>query len=164
MKNHILIIDNDTAVRDSLKRILQENNYAAVLAADGQRGVECLSQQAFDLLILDLDLPELNGFDVIDLAIQRFPSLPILVLTGILDQCEPGSLTHIDVVMEKPADVPCLLQTVRTLTTEPELVRMRRLSLSLMPSSLRSSFPSPPGLPTKPFWATQSEAAINKQE
>lgn len=123
----ILIIDDDLSIRDALKKVLGGIGYTVVLAADGREGVICLEEQEFDLLLLDLDLPKVSGFDVLDVAAERHPALPVLILTGELDQCEPGALVGADALMEKPPDVALLLKTVDELLNEPAARRLRRL-------------------------------------
>lgn len=115
MKKQILILDDDTSVRESVCKVLAASGYQVVLAADGKSGLAQLRRQSFDLLLLDLDLPDLTGFDILDSIRERAPWLPVIILTGVAEQCAPGSLLGAAALLHKPADVLLLLQTVETL-------------------------------------------------
>jgi DNA-binding response OmpR family regulator len=125
MNKRILVIDDDPSVRDALKNILEVAGYVAVLAPDGDAGVKTLAQQAFDLLILDLDLPKLTGFDILDLLSARSNSPPILILTGMADQCDSAAMLGADALLEKPPDVWLLLNTVEQLLAKSHRQRVR---------------------------------------
>lgn len=129
LKKRILVVDDDVSVRDSLKKLLEETGYAVLLCADGQEGAETLVQNKVELIVLDLDLPKLTGFDLIDLAMARASSTPIIILTGVADQCLPEALAGADALMEKPPDVCLLLQTIQSLLAEVPADRLRRRCL-----------------------------------
>lgn len=133
MNKQILIIDDDLVVRNSLKKVLQDLGHRVALAADGQEGLACLKQETFDLLLLDLDLPKISGWDLLDHVQKQGARLPVVVLTAFLDQCEPGALAQADAWLEKPPDVSRLLQTLDQLLHEPAEVRCLRLVGSTNP-------------------------------
>ncbi len=151
-EKRIVIVDDDASVRDSLKKVLQEAGYEVVLATDGEAGAECLSRQESDLLILDLDLPKLSGFDLLDLLAECDPLLPVIVLTGQADQCEPGALAGANVLLEKPPDVGMLLETVAGLLDEATEARAGKALEGLAsPGSLPPGGPPRlPRFPTRP--------------
>ncbi|HEV2211517.1 MAG TPA: response regulator [Verrucomicrobiae bacterium] len=126
MKKTILVADDDTSIRSSLQKVLQEAGYRVLLAADGRQTADCLNQQSADLLILDLNLPAPGGFELLDLTREQHPSMSVLVLTGLLAQCEPGALAGADFLIEKPPDVAMLLQEVELLLNESEEQRAHR--------------------------------------
>lgn len=127
MRKRILIVDDDAAVGEALRRVLAATGYEVVWIADGEAGVSRLQQEPFDLLLLDLNLPKVSGFDILDLVGERYPCLPVLILTGQLEHCEPGALSGADVLLEKPPDVTLLLKTVEGLLSESAATRLRRL-------------------------------------
>ena len=122
----ILVVDDDRGVRDSLKRILAESGHDVVLASDGSQGAQQIDNEEFDLVVLDLDLPKLCGFDLLDLLGAHSPTRPVIVLTGMLGDCEPGSLAGADVVLEKPPDVSLFLSAVSVLLGGSLQSRMRQ--------------------------------------
>jgi DNA-binding response OmpR family regulator len=122
----VLIIDDDPSVRAALGKLLEETGCRVTMAADGRRGLELLRQQQFHLLVLDLDLPKVSGWDILDFAGAHWPLMPVLVLTGFSSQCAPGSLSGADAFLEKPPEVARLLNTISFLLNEPLEARLRR--------------------------------------
>jgi DNA-binding response OmpR family regulator len=127
----VLVVDDDPSVRSSLIDLLQEAGCQVWAAADGRQGLHLLQQQPFQLMLLDLQLPEISGWDLLDLAGAHWPLMPVLVLTGFSSQCVPGSLYGADAFLEKPPDPGCLLNTVSLLLNEPAEARLNRRQGSL---------------------------------
>lgn len=91
-----------------------------------------LESGTFDLIVLDLNLPRLTGFDILDRARLRDLALPIIVLTGLTNQCEPGALNGADALFEKPPDVAALLHKIEELLHHPPAKRLSRLPSALL--------------------------------
>ena len=79
---HILIIDDDPALRHTLARILQHAGYEATTAASGQEGLQLLTQHSFDLVYLDIRMPDMNGMDVLKILHTRHAEIPVVLFTG----------------------------------------------------------------------------------
>jgi DNA-binding NtrC family response regulator len=79
---HILVADDEDAVRLTLNIILQRQGYDVTVAANGTEAVELIEQRRFDLLLLDLKMPGLDGVGVALHASQIQPDAKILILTG----------------------------------------------------------------------------------
>ena len=127
MTTKVLIIDDDEAIRESMKRILQREGYEVVLAADGRAALELYDSARIDLVLLDLDLPERSGWDVFEDLTSRRPSLPVIVITGHTGQYPVAQAAGVDAFMEKPIDAPKLLQAMKDVLAEPQEERLRRL-------------------------------------
>ena len=82
MKENILIIDDDSAIRDGCCQVLKKSGYDVVESATGKEGLEKIDRYEFDLLLLDLKLPDINGLDLIRQAREKDLSVPIVVITG----------------------------------------------------------------------------------
>jgi len=78
----VLVAEDDIPLAHFLRRGLSGNQYSVDLAHDGEAAVQALSQTAYNLLILDLNLPKLDGLSVLKQVRPHAPSLPILVLTA----------------------------------------------------------------------------------
>jgi DNA-binding NtrC family response regulator len=78
----ILIIDDDTSLRRVLEFTLQEEGYAVVAAADGEQGLQIFDEQPPDLVITDLKMPGISGFQVLKEIRERSPRTPVMVLTA----------------------------------------------------------------------------------
>jgi DNA-binding response OmpR family regulator len=79
---HILIIDDEASLRQTLARILQRVGFEVTTTASGQEGITLLSQHAFDLVYLDLRMPEMNGLDVLQQIHAKHPDLPVILFTA----------------------------------------------------------------------------------
>lgn len=79
--NKILLIDDDIDLCNLLKRELKKENYSVTVCHDGQAGIETLKQNSYQLVVLDIMLPVLNGFDVLA-EIRKQYTTPVLMLTA----------------------------------------------------------------------------------
>jgi DNA-binding response OmpR family regulator len=78
----VLIAEDDIPLANFLKRGLQTDKYAVDLAHDGQTALDAVGKTQYGLLILDLNLPQLDGMALLRQVRPKMPSLPVLVLTG----------------------------------------------------------------------------------
>jgi DNA-binding NtrC family response regulator len=128
MKTRILVADDDLAVRESLAKILRGAGHEVLCAANGEEAERLVANEPLDLLLLDLGLPTRGGWNVFGLATALRPLMPVVILTGLKDQSENKLLPGIAAFLEKPVEVPLLLQTIAGLLAEPEEQRWRRIS------------------------------------
>jgi len=122
----ILLVDDERSIRESLSKILGAENYEVVLAENGHEAIEKHGAQRIDLLILDLNMPVKNGWDTLDWLVKIDPVLPVVIITGRSDQRALAETAGADALMEKPLDVPLLLQTIRELMAVPVEKRAQR--------------------------------------
>jgi two-component system, OmpR family, response regulator len=116
----ILIAEDDRHIGASVEKFLRDNGYATLLAADGEKAQSLALTDAFDLLILDMGLPEREGFHVLQELRARGKSMPVLVLTGRSDSDVVACLeAGADDYMRKPFDYNELLARVRTRLRQP---------------------------------------------
>ncbi len=113
----ILIIEDEINIADALKRALAEQHYSVDVAGTGEAGMELAEVNDYDLLILDIMLPDINGWEVCkELRKNKFTT-PILMLTA-LDTIE-NKIRGLDVgaddYLTKPFDLGELLARVRSL-------------------------------------------------
>src|SRR3989339_360230 len=78
----ILVVDDDPALLNSLKEILEAEGYEVTAAADGESGLRCLKEQAFDLVLSDLALPGLDGMELLKYLQREAPECPCIIITG----------------------------------------------------------------------------------
>lgn len=81
----ILIVEDDAALRLSLQLLLRSRGFRVVAAKDGEEGLEAAFSERPDLVLLDLMMPKLNGFEVCREIRRRDPELPVLFLTAKTD-------------------------------------------------------------------------------
>lgn len=127
MKKTILVVDDDPQIRESLGKLLRAEGYEVALAADGQQGIEIFDTRRVDLMLLDLNLPGNNGWEIFGLITDSNPCLPIIIITGRENQRDLATLTGVGALMEKPLNLPTLLKTIRELMTENPETRLKRL-------------------------------------
>jgi DNA-binding response OmpR family regulator len=82
ISGHILIIDDEAALRHTLARILQRASFEVTTAASGQEGLALLGQQPFNLVYLDLRMPDMSGMDVLKAIHARLPEIPVVLFTA----------------------------------------------------------------------------------
>jgi len=128
MTKRILLVDNERSIRESLSKILRAENYEVVLAENGQDAIEKHDAERIDLLLLDLNMPVKNGWATLEWLAEVNPLLPVVIITGRSNQRALAETAGADALMEKPLDVPLLLQTVRELMDEPMENRAQRAS------------------------------------
>jgi DNA-binding NtrC family response regulator len=81
MKN-ILVVDDEEIIRDNLERILTEEQYRVSTVATGAKGLAFMVDNDIDLVLLDLNLPDINGLDVLRQARELDPDLLVIIITG----------------------------------------------------------------------------------
>jgi len=79
---HILVVEDDKPIASFLKQGLESDQYAVDVAGDGEQAESLVDHADFDLVILDLLLPKLDGFEVLSHIRMQKPSLPVLILSG----------------------------------------------------------------------------------
>ncbi|MCK4559467.1 MAG: Hpt domain-containing protein [Calditrichia bacterium] len=79
-----LIVDDSVSVREFVSSVLEKNKYATVLTEDGPEALEQLRKEKFDIIITDLEMPKMHGFDLIQeiRSYKKYQSIPIVILTG----------------------------------------------------------------------------------
>lgn len=78
----LLVIDDEPAIREGVRRILEGESYTVETFGSGQAALERLKQEAFDLVITDLKMPGLSGMDVLRSIKEIHPDLPVIFITG----------------------------------------------------------------------------------
>jgi len=110
----VLIVDDDYRVRDLLKEAVQEQGYEAISVESGERALEELEKQNFDLIFLDLVLPGLSGVDVLREMKARDVEAVVAVVTGYSDS--PIALEAISlgpfVFIRKPFDMNHIIEVL----------------------------------------------------
>lgn len=82
MEGHILIIDDEASLRQTLARILQRTGYEVTTAADGKEGLSLVSEHAFDLVYSDIRMPDMSGLELLKVIHAKFPDLPVVLFTA----------------------------------------------------------------------------------
>src|SRR5918995_2526431 len=79
---HLLLVEDEAPLRQAVAERLEDHGFVVVQAETGERAVEALTEFAFDILVTDLRLPGMDGVQVIDAAVERYPDIIAIVITG----------------------------------------------------------------------------------
>src|SRR5690606_35763064 len=79
---HILIVDDESALRQTLARILQRAGFEVTTSPTGHDALELLSQHTFDLVYLDIRMPDINGLEVLKTMNTNYPEVSVVLFTA----------------------------------------------------------------------------------
>lgn len=122
----ILIVEDDPAIQALLHDFIQEAGYEVTLASDGVTALTRFSEQAFDLILLDILLPKIDGYGVCEVIRQK-SNVPIVMLTAL--DAEQNQIKGLDLQVDdyitKPFSMPVLIRKLAAVlrrTSQPENV------------------------------------------
>lgn len=118
----VLVVEDEHKIANSIKKGLEQESYAVDVAYDGNSGFDLASTEEYDLMILDLMLPEMDGLDICKELRKKQIHTPILVLTAkgqIQDKVE-GLDSGADDYLTKPFSFEELLARIRALSRRPK--------------------------------------------
>lgn len=111
----ILLADDDPAIRQMLGQVLALEQYNVIYAATGRETAAQFISCVPDLVLLDLNMPDRDGWDAFHLMNSTHPLVPVIVITARPHQQERATALGVTSLMEKPLDIALLLRTVRDL-------------------------------------------------
>ena len=135
----LLIVEDEPDIQELLEAYLHDAGYETTIAGDGVEALAKFQKDKFDLILLDLMLPKIDGFGVCEF-IRRESNVPILMLTALDGEQEQlrGFRMEIDDYVTKPFSMPILLQKIRAILRrtsaekeENRCLRYRDLTLDL---------------------------------
>jgi DNA-binding response OmpR family regulator len=120
--NKVLIVEDDANLLETIKYNLRKEGYSVITAIDGEQALEVARNEKPDLLILDIMLPKLNGFEVCRI-LRKEMTLPILMLTAKVDEADKivGLEIGADDYMTKPFSMRELLARIRAMLRRTKL-------------------------------------------
>lgn len=106
VRAHILVIDDDELILSLFKETLEEQGHAVVVASNSTEGLECVKRWDFDLIFLDLKMPDMDGAELLKQIKSVKPKIPVTVITGYpgSEMMERAFKEGPFGVMEKPFD------------------------------------------------------------
>jgi DNA-binding NtrC family response regulator len=119
-KKKILVVDDEESLRTVLSTELLSEGYEVGTAADGDEAVTEMGKTAFDLILLDIKMPRMNGFEVLKHVKDKHPRTKVIMLTGFADlknAIDSKKLGAEDFV-SKPYDLVDLLTTIERVMSE----------------------------------------------
>jgi YesN/AraC family two-component response regulator len=131
----ILLVDDEPLIRETLSRELTSENLRITQAGGGRDAVEKIAADYFDLVVSDLQMPEIDGFQVLEAAKQRDPLIKFILLTGYgnLDTAIDAMRLGADDFLEKPCDIEELHCRISSCLEKRELQRKVALYENFLP-------------------------------
>ncbi|MCB1061183.1 MAG: response regulator [Calditrichaeota bacterium] len=129
LQKKILTIDDERAVRNSLRAYLEDSDFDVIEACDGQKGIELIKSENPDLVLCDLRMPNVDGLEVVRFVSQNKPEMPIIIVSGtgvIGDAVEAVRLGAWDYVLKPIEDMGALEHIILKALDRARLVRENR--------------------------------------
>jgi DNA-binding response OmpR family regulator len=124
----ILLVDDDPSVREMIGRVLVDEGYLVLRAANGAEALRIAAANHIDLVLLDLNMPVQGGWDTFEQLTSRDPLLAVIIITARFNQLFTALGAGVGALLEKPLDFPTLLETVSALIAESNESRLARLA------------------------------------
>lgn len=111
----ILVVDDDETIRTTMKAILQDEGYIVDLAASGKEAIEKAQQTSYNVALLDIRLPDMEGVDLLKTLNDGVPRIRKIMVTGYpsMQNAIAALNKNADAYLLKPVDVDKLLSTVK---------------------------------------------------
>ena len=118
----ILVVDDDAQVRHFFARVLSKAGYHVHDVSNGVEAKAAIKNITFNLMILDLSMPEMDGYEVLKFARSQIPDLKIIVASGYIPgtMLKTANLFGAVATLNKPIEVDLLLSTVRSVMESQE--------------------------------------------
>ena len=124
----ILVVEDDAELRGLFRRVLEKNGYEALEAADGQQALDVLDENYIDLIISDIMMPVMDGYELVRSLREADISIPVLMITAkdAFDDMRRGFLSGTDDYMVKPVNVNEMVLRVGALLRRAQMISERR--------------------------------------
>ena len=126
---HILVVDDDKNIRMLYRAVLEEANYTVFTAEDGEGALRLLDQHHIDLVVLDIMMPKMDGYEFTKTLREGNNSLPVLMVSAkqLPADKKKGFLVGTDDYMTKPVDEEEMLLRIKALLRRAQIVSERRI-------------------------------------
>jgi len=113
-KFRVLIVDDDAAIRQTYRDVLEDQGYPVAVADGGHSALQILMQQTFDVLVVDLKMEEMDGMVFIGEALKIWPDVGIIIISAYVSRDVPDRAAELGVtrILEKPVDIATFVGTI----------------------------------------------------
>lgn len=125
---HILIVDDEASLRQTLARILQRAGFEVTTTINGTEALALLSQHSFDLVYLDIRMPDMSGLDVLKTIHTKYPELPVILFTAqpdlnsAVEALRSGAIDY----LLKPLKPQTIIERTRSILANKQKERRKR--------------------------------------
>jgi len=130
-QTRILVVDDDTALRNALVRFLSNQGFSVGAASTGQEAIELVGQGSFEVMLLDIRMPGMSGIDVVPEVLHQDPDLAILMLSALTDASSAAICMQRGAIdyLTKPIELNDLRKAIaRALRRRDTLMQSREIS------------------------------------
>ena len=126
---HIMVVDDDKHTRQLLRAILERENYTVFTAEDGHAAMECMDHNHIDLVVLDIMMPRMDGYEFTKELRAADENIPILMVSAkqLTADKRKGFLVGTDDYITKPIDEEEMLLRIRALLRRARIAAERRI-------------------------------------
>jgi DNA-binding response OmpR family regulator len=128
LNGHILIVDDEASLRQTLARILQRAGYEVTTTASGREALKLLSEHAFDLVYLDIRMPDISGLEALKTIHTKYPELPVILFTAqpdlnsAVEALRSGAIDY----LLKPLKPQTVIERTRSILANKQKERRKR--------------------------------------
>ena len=128
MKGKLLIVDDEKHIREGLQKALSVDGFDVMLSSDGREAIKMIEEGDIDLVITDLKMPRLSGEELMKKIIERYPYLPVIILTGhgTIENAVEAMRTGAYDFITKPLNIDKLSLIVKRALENSSLKRQNR--------------------------------------
>lgn len=128
---HILIVDDDKNTRLLMQAVLEAENYEVSMAVNGEEALSIIDKEHIDLVILDIMMPKMNGYELTQILRDAQNDIPILMVSAkqLLADRKKGFLVGTDDYMTKPVDEEEMLLRIKALLRRAKIVNDRKIEI-----------------------------------
>lgn len=150
---NILIVEDDPSTRKLLSAVLKSNGYNALTSVNGLDALEVLEHNHVDLMVIDVMMPKMNGYELTQTLRESGSQIPMLMLSAkqAVADIKQGFIVGIDDYMTKPFDIDELLLRIKALLRRSKIVTEHKLTIGNVTLDYNSySVTTPSGTETLP--------------
>ena len=124
----ILVVDDEVNLRHTVARVLQRAGFEVTTAASGKEGLILLSQQTFDLVYMDIRMPDMTGLETLQAINANYPKLPVILFTGQPDLHSAVSALRQGAIdyLQKPLKPELIIERAKTVLLNLERERRKK--------------------------------------
>jgi len=128
---NILLVEDDKNIRKLMQTVLQQNGYNTLCASDGKEALAIFDKEHIDLIICDIMMPNIDGYELTDSLRSANHNLPVLMVTAkeSFNDKKKGFFVGTDDYMVKPIDVNEMVLRVKALLRRSQIVNERKLTI-----------------------------------
>ena len=128
---HLLVVDDDKNTRRYFQALLSEEGYKVRTAKNGKEAMELLEQESFDLIVLDVMMPEMDGYTFTKALREREENLPILMVSAkqLPSDRHEGFLAGTDDYITKPVDETEMILRIKALLRRAKIANERKIEI-----------------------------------